>query len=250
MLRRKLWNKMIALGLCISMAVGGNAAGFLTESMAYGSEFSDGEEQNQKGSEEADPSPAEEPEEIDISDEEGPEDINEPEEADLSGQIQEAEDAPEDVQEIMDVPQEEESTDQDEQEYTEVEEFLDDPDLLETSNQPVDGIKDIIDVNNPECGIIYDIDTTGMTLDETYNDIFLDESYRSMSSMYFNGTWYQESHGYLLYGWNDIEKKYEFLVANNISQSTIRLLKQLEQYGDADKYSKYRMIIMMLGSKP
>ena len=82
MLRRKLWNKMIALGLCISMAVGGNAAGFLTESMAYGSEFSDGEEQNQKGSEEADPSPAEEPEEIDISDEEGPEDINEPEEAD------------------------------------------------------------------------------------------------------------------------------------------------------------------------
>lgn len=44
MLRRKLWNKMIALGLCISMAVGGNAAGFLTESMAYGSEFSDGEE--------------------------------------------------------------------------------------------------------------------------------------------------------------------------------------------------------------
>ncbi len=66
MLRRKLWNKMIALGLCISMAVGGNAAGFLTESMAYGSEFSDGEEQNQKGSEEADPSPAEEPEEIDI----------------------------------------------------------------------------------------------------------------------------------------------------------------------------------------
>ncbi len=50
MLRRKLWNKMIALGLCISMAVGGNAAGFLTESMAYGSEFSDGEEQNQKES--------------------------------------------------------------------------------------------------------------------------------------------------------------------------------------------------------
>lgn len=244
MLRRKLWNKMIALGLCISMAVGGNAAGFLTESMAYGSEFSDGEEQNQKESGEADPSPAEEPEEIDISDEEGPEDINEPEEADLSGQIQEAEDAPEDVQEVTDVPQEEESTDQDEQEYTEAEEFLDDPDLLETSNQPVDGIEDIIDVNNPECGIIYDIDTTGMTLDETYNDIFLDESSRYMSSMYYNGTWYQGNHGYLLYGWNDIEKKYEFLVAKEISQSTIRLLKQLEQYGDADKYSKYRMIIM------
>ena len=228
MLRRKLWNKMIALGLCISMAAGGNAAGFLTESMAYGSEFSDGEEQDQKGSEEADLPQTEEPEEINISDEEGPEEINEPEEADLSGQIQEAEDASEDVQEITDVPQEEESTDQDEQEYTKADEFLDDPDLLETSDQPVDGIEDIIDVNNPECGLIYDIDTTGMTLDEAYNDIFLNESYRYMDSLYFNTRWYSGNHGYLLYGWNDTEKKYEFIVAKNISQSTIGLLKQLK----------------------